>query len=316
MKICALAVSLCALVACEKAQKTTSRPLDPEDVALLHDVPAGNIALIGGNYLRMQEFMQSALESLAQRAVGSGSGAMEAFHMWSACFLEAPGPMRVVGGVAIKPALEAHFATRGITIDKVAECATKAGYPNTIDPDHKFIALTLPQPGGKSMQTGYLQLPDGALYMAMQIAPGPPRGLVPTTRANLEAATANLATTSAADDTALLDLAAKTNRSKMMWFAMFSTGTSFADKLQDAYGSLDLDAQAMHVDAILHFKEAAIATKFDQGIDQVRKLAAQMRPGLKSLLDGITLTQAGDTVHVIATTTSEQIRELTALKGR
>ena len=102
----------------------------------------------------------------------------------------------------------------------------------------------------------------------------------------------------------------------MMWFAMLSTGTSFADKVHNAYGSLDLDAHTLRVDATIHFVDATLATKFDEGIKQLRKVAEQMQPRLKALLDGVTVTPAGDTVHVVARTTSEQLSDLTKLSGR
>src|SRR3954470_14931796 len=99
MKLCALAVSVCAVVGCEKAAPSSSGPLGPEDIALLHDLPGGNAALFGGNYLRRQEFTNAALGGCAERVVGSG-GDLAAFHTWANCFLDS-GAMRIVGGASL-----------------------------------------------------------------------------------------------------------------------------------------------------------------------------------------------------------------------
>ena len=87
----ALASSL-ALAGCEKAHKgQSSGPLGADDIAMFKDLPGGNVALIGGNYMKMQNFMQSSLGKLAEDAMDK-AGAGKGFKDWMACFADHEGP--------------------------------------------------------------------------------------------------------------------------------------------------------------------------------------------------------------------------------
>src|SRR5438105_829479 len=92
--------SVLAIAGCEKGT-SGSGALAADDAALLKDLPAGNVALVGGNYMKLQNFMQSSLGKMV-RDVGSKVSGNEGMAKWMDCFAKFP-KLRLVGGLAVRP---------------------------------------------------------------------------------------------------------------------------------------------------------------------------------------------------------------------
>ena len=302
----ALASSL-ALAGCEKAKTKSSGPLGDADVAMLKDLPGGNVALIGGNYMKMQNFMQSSLGQFAEDAMEK-AGAGKGFKDWMACFADHKD-LKIAGGVALTAGLEMRLAFRGMTIDQIDACATKAGFTHTLDPDHKYVEIEVPAGLAGTAAQGYLALPDGTVYnrQRMQIS------LIPTvdaaTRDELEQDVKNLSTSNAANDKALVALAAKADRSKSFWFAGSGKGTPVADKLGDIYGALDVDG-GLKMDVTIGFTDKTVAKQLEDGLDQVKKMKSSLPADMRDIFDGIDLHRDGGDVRIVAKLTDAQLKSL------
>jgi len=311
-----LTLTLCSTVAlagCEKAKGKSSGPLGADDIALLKDLPGGNVALIGGNYLKMQNFMQSALgqmaEDMMEKATGDGKGMKE----WMACFAEMKD-LKIAGGVAIASGMEMRLAFKGTTIEAVDACAKRAGYTHTLDPDKKYVEIEVPGPGGMTFSQGYLQLADGALYNRQNLALGLMPSIDPASREKLEADAAKTKTDNAAGDKQLVALAGKANRSQTFWFVGSGKGTPAADKVGDVYGSFDVDS-GLAADVTVGFTDGKLAGQLEDGLSQAKKMAGSLPPDLKGILDEITLHRDGDSVRIVAKLSDSQLKALTKMGG-
>lgn len=302
----ALASTL-ALAGCEKSKGKSSGPLGDADLAMLKDLPGGNVALIGGNYMKMQNFMQSSLGAMAEDMMDK-AGAGKGFKDWMACFAEQKD-LQIAGGLALEDGLEIRLAFKGMTIDQIDKCATRAGYTHTLDPDHKYIEIEVPGGLAGTMAQGYLALPDGALYsrQRMQIS------LIPTvdaaTRDDLEADMKSLATSNATNDKALLALAAKADRGQTLWFAGSGKGTIAADKVGDVYGAIDID-DGIKMDVMIGFTDKTMAKQLDDGLDQVKSMKGNLPADMRSIFDNISLHRDGADVRIVAKLTDAQIKSL------
>src|SRR5207237_662580 len=150
---------------------------------------------------------------------------------------------------------------------------------------------------GTQLSYGYLALPDGALYtrQAMQPSLGV-AGIGAATRADLEADVASLAHGNAADDTHLLDLAAKVDRRHAFWFAGALASTPLGDKVGDVYGSFDFDS-GLQADATAKLSDDALADKITGGLEKARKMSDLLPGNLRGALDGIHVERDGSQVH-------------------
>lgn len=315
MKLRALVVGCALLGACEKAGEHSSATLSPEDMSLLRDLPGGNSALLGGNYMKLQGFMDTALGKLTERVMSRGTGAdPAAFKAWSDCFASIP-QIRMAGGVTFEPTVGLRFVFRGMTIKDVSSCAEKASYQASVDPDGRFIAVEVPGPGGQVMHAGYMALADGTILLDQQVKLGRTPSFEPGTRVRLEEIAGKLASSNAAGDSHLIELAAKTDRTKTFWFAGTGAHTPFASKLGDVYGSFDTQNGGMAMDAAIELTDPAVAAKLDEGFTQAKKNADHLPPAFKTIVDSITLQRTGGTVHVAASLTADQISSFASLAG-
>ena len=300
-------MSTLALAGCEKAKGKSSGPLGDADLAMLKDLPGGNVALIGGNYMKMQNFMQSSLGALAEDMMDK-AGAGKGFKEWMGCFAEQKD-LKIAGGIALSSGLEMRLAFKGMTIDQIDKCATRAGYAHTLDPDHKYIEIEVPGGISGTMAQGYLALPDGALYsrQRMQIS------LIPTvdaaTREELESDMNNLKTSNAGNDKALLALAAKADRSQTLWFAGSGKGTIAADKVGDVFGAIDIDG-GIKMDVTVDFTDKTLAKQLDEGLDQAKGMKGSLPPDLRGIFDNISLHRSGGEVRIVAKLTDAQLKSL------
>jgi hypothetical protein len=296
---------------CEKAGSKASGPLAGDDLSLLHDLPGGNVALMGGNYMKMQDFMQSTLGKLAQRTMNQLSGD-KGFTEWMQCFAEMK-QLRMAGGVAFDGDLDMRLAFKGITLQQVDACAKRAGFSHTLDPDGKYIAVGVPVLAD-TVEQGYLLLPDGAVYSRQRMKLGLGAKVTPATRGELEADMAAAAKASAADDKALVALAAKVDRSRTVWFAGSAANTPAASKVGDVYGTVDIDA-GLKMNITVVFKDGELASQIESGLAQARKMADRMPPEVRSLLDHVELHRDGNTIRFVASVSDSQLEALTKLGG-
>jgi hypothetical protein len=298
MKLVALVVSCAALAACEKAGPQRQQ-LAPEEMKLLHDLPGGNLALVGGNLLRMQSFMSTLIVQLAADTGGQMVADADANRTFAECF-SGKGNIRGAAGVTISPRLDLRMVIAGKTIQDLATCAEQAHYPIAEDPDHKFIVLTVTALGKPVWSAGYLQLPDGNLLTDMAFDGGT---FAPLPRADLEKLVATLPKASAADDKHPIELAAKTDRTKTFWFAG-------SDEHGDIYGAFDLAASALSVDVTIDFSSTALATEFDNRCKKLRELSATAPAPMKTLVDNTHVDRSNARVHVTSSATIDMIEQV------
>jgi len=307
----ALASSLAA-TGCEKAKTKSSGPLGGDDLAMLRDLPGGNVALIGGNYMKMQNFMQSALGQFAEDALEK-AGAGKGFKDWMACFADMKD-LKIAGGVALHDGLEMRLAFRGMTIDQIDGCAKRAGFTHTIDPDHKYVEIEVPGAMGQTYSQGYLALADGTVYNRQRIAISIIPTVDPASRSDLETDARNLSTSNATNDKALVALAAKTDRRQTFWFAGSAENTPAADKIGDIYGTLDID-NGLKADITVGFTDKAMAKQLEDGLDQAKKMSDSLPPDVRSLIEDISLHRDGGSVRIVAKLTDAQLKSLTRMGG-
>jgi hypothetical protein len=305
-------VSSLAAAGCEKANHKSSGPLGDDDLAMLRDLPGGNIALIGGNYMKMQNFMQSALGQFAEDAMEK-AGAGKGFKDWMACFAEMKG-LKIAGGVAMSAGIEMRLVFKGMSIDQIDGCAKRAGFTHTLDPDHKYVEIEVPGALDQTFSQGYLALPDGTVYNRQRIAISILPSVESASRSDLEADEKNLSTSNATNDKPLLALAGKADRSKTFWFAGSGAHTPAADKIGDVYGSLDIDG-GLKADVTVGFTDKAMAKQLEDGFDEAKKMSNSLPAEIRSLLEDMSLHRDGGSVHIVAKLSDAQLKSLTRLGG-
>ncbi len=301
------------LAACEKSGGSKgSGALAPADVELFKNIPAGGSVVFGGNYMKLQDFMSnSALGKFTEKSVATmGKGMKE----WMSCFMDLKN-LRLGGSATIeKRGAEIRMAFSGADIAQISDCAKKAGFETTADPDGKFVAIEVPM-GGKSMKQGYLKLPSGVLYTRQGLAMGGGApSVTPGTRADLESDVANLSKGTAADDKKLQAVLAKVDRTKTMWFAGTAAGTPVADKIGEAYGAIEI-SPGIAVDITVEMKDSALADKVESAVKQAKDMADQLPADLRPVLDDLDVRRDGAFVRFSAKISDSQLGALTKMMG-
>ena len=309
-----LMLTLCSTVAlagCEKAKAKSSGPLGGDDIALLKDLPGGNVAIIGGNYMKLQNFMQSSLGKMAEDLMEKTTGDTKGMKEWMACFADMKS-LKVAGGVALGAGMEMRLVFKGMTIEQVDGCAKRAGFTHTLDPDKKYVEIEVPGPGGVTSSQGYLQLADGAIYNRQNLALGLMPSIDAASRSELEADAEKAKTNNAAGDKQLVALAAKANRSQTFWFAGSGKGTPAADKVGDVYGSFDIDS-GLAADVTIGFTDGKLAGQLEDGLEQAKKMSKDLPPDLRGIIDQVSLHRDGNSVHIAAKLSDSQLSALTKM---
>ncbi|HEY1555615.1 MAG TPA: hypothetical protein VGF94_12345 [Kofleriaceae bacterium] len=292
---CALAVG-----ACEKSRSV----LDSDDVVLLEHIPGGNFAIVGGNYMKLQNFMQSSLGKMIEE-VGAKVSGTDGMTKWMECFAKFPS-LHLAGAIALRPsAVDIRMVFGGMKLANVIECANQAGFQTKVDPDSKYVSVSIPA-AGTTIDQGYLALDDGSFYMRQSMVFTLPPSLGPSSRADLEADVAAAAKGNAADDKALLALANKVDRRRTFWFAGSALGTAEAKEIGDVYGTVDID-NGIAIDVTVQITDPALADKIETGVAQLKKMADQVPGDLRSAIDGLQLQRDGDRLHVTAKITEAQL---------
>lgn len=300
-----------AVAGCEKSS-SGSGALGAEDTALLKDLPSGNVAIVGGNYMKLQNFMQSSMGKMV-RDVGAATTGNEGMGKWMDCFAKFP-KLRLVGGLALRPkGFDMRMVFAGMSVGDVTGCAKDAGFKTNVDGDGKFAAIEIPSMMMNVTQ-GYITLPDGSLYMRQSMSLGMMPSMEPTTRTDLEADVAKLGQGTAADDKALVELAAKADRNQTFWFAGSGAGTPIADKLGEIYGAIDID-NGIRADVTVQLVDSALADQAEQTFDTMKKMSDQLPPDVRGVIDQLKLDRKGDHLHVTAKISAEQLEALTKMGG-
>lgn len=308
-----LLVGLVGISGCEKAGPKSSGPLAAADTALLRDLPAGNVALIGGNFMKLQDFMSSTWGKGATQLLTKANRS-DGFARWMQCFGELKD-VQFLGGMAFRAAgtVEMHGAFAHLQIDDLARCARSASFSVTTDPDGKFAGIEIPYLG-TTMQAGYLVLPDGALYFRQVMKLGVVPSITPTTRSDLEADVAALAHGTAADDQGLLAIAAKVDRSQTMWFAATGANTPLGDKVGELYGTFDFSS-GLSCDLTVQLKDSALAEKAETGFRELKRNVGQLPAKLKAAIEGIELHRDGDHLRVVMKLSEAQLGDIMSTVG-
>jgi hypothetical protein len=307
LSMVAAAFAACGLVAgCDKGGGGGA-PLDATEKAMLQHLPSGETALLGGNYLKLQNFMQTGLGKLSSALLEKYPG----MAAWGECFAS-NDKLKIIAGVNMtgKDA-EIRLVHSGVTLDDIATCAQKASFKTTVDPDHKFMTVEMPAPAGTY---GYLVLPDNTLYSRQGFAMGIAPKISGASRAELEADMTALGKTTAIDDTALMPLVGKVDHGKTVWFVGHGDGTAAANKLGDAWGTFDFGG-GLALDLTLQLKDSADADKLEKGFGQAQEHADELPGDLKDVVKGIALKRSGGELHMTAKITDAQLKSIVGQFG-
>jgi hypothetical protein len=286
-----IAIALASAAACEKGHDAqSSGTLDPSDRALFQYLPAGQALFWGGNYMKLQNFMQSSMgqmTSVLMDKMGSG------MSQWMTCFADSK-QLRVAASVGFEGSgAEMRMVTSGMSIDEVVKCGQQAGFATTVDPDRKFASVALPAPAPSA---GYLVLPSGALYTRQGFALALTPTMVSATRAELEADQAKIGANSAVTDPTLTRLVGKVDRTKTAWVVGSGANTPAAAKIGDAWATIDISS-GLAMELTLQVKSPADIDKIDQGITQLRGMADQVPASFQDLIKNLKFDHQGDLVH-------------------
>jgi len=296
-----------ALAACGKGGGAKgSGAVSGDELALFRDLPRNNVALFGGNYMKMQNFMTSTIGKTLAASMKD-----EKSEAWMSCFISFKD-MKVAGGVsAAGKDITLRIAFTGLKLQDIADCAKKGDFKTTMDPDNKFLSVDVAA-AGMTVNQGYLQLPDGKIYSKTAMAFGLVPSFTSAPRPDLEADVAASSKASAADDTKLTGLLAKVDRSKTFWFAGNASGTPLADKVGEMYGSVDLDG-GMAIDVTVQLADGKMADKIEEGIKEAKKMSDKMPGDLKSVLDNLDFNRDGDHVRFADKISESQLTNLMSL---
>jgi len=313
----ALFTAAVALVACEKDGAIASKgsgPLRAEEKALLEALPGGNVGLMGGNYYRLQDFLQSSLASSMMSAVEQMSPGMRA---WSTCFVQAGKGLQMLGSIAFEGGtLTMRYAMKGFSIEQIEACAKQASFAAERDGDGKFVSIETPTALGPH-RTGYLLLPGGVLVtrVAMPLPTlGSGGGAVrPSTRADLEADVAAAARTNATADAELVAALARIDRKRAIWFVGDATATPAADQLGRLRGWLDLDdAGGFAMELAVQVRDRAVADQVAAGVPQLKRQAGSLGGEVGKVVGGLRFERKGDELRFGLKMTGAQVQAITA----
>jgi hypothetical protein len=302
-----------SLAACEKSDGgKASGPLSSADAELFKSLPTGSNVVFGGNYMKLQNFMQNtALGKMTKQMTdAAGKGLTE----WMECFA-ALKDLKVAGAVSMagKKGAELRMVFSGAGVKDITNCANKAGFKVTADADNKFVGIEVVNPMGNQTQ-GYLVLPSGNIYTRQAFSLGGMMSVTPATRAELEGDVAGLAKGTVADDKKIQDLVSKVDRSKTMWFAGSADGTPLADKVGEMYGSLEI-SPGVAIDVTVQVTDSSLAKQAEEGIDQMKSMADQLPGDLKSVVKDLEFKRNGDRLRFAVKMSDAQISSIMSTMG-
>ena len=305
MKLSTLLIGVALLGACEKGGGAASGNSD--DKALLQYLPSGETALVGGNYLKFQDWMNT---SPLGKLVGKLSSVSPGLTEWTTCFGQFT-QIKMLSGVKIAGgSFEMRMVTTGIGVNDVKGCADKAKFASTLDADKKFISLDMPNaPSGGQIKTGYLVLPNNALYMRQTMSYGGGGGVVPVDRKALEADIAGLSAGTAEKDVALLDAMKTVDRTKPIWFVGNAAGTPASEKIGAMKGWVDITG-GIAMDATIEIKDRAVADKIIAGMPEMKQQAGALGGAVADVVKSLDVSQDGNVLRFKIAITNDQLQKL------
>jgi hypothetical protein len=301
-------VVLFALVACEKSGSKASGDMSTADLDLYRSLPAGQTVVFGGNYMKLQNFLNTSAAGKLARQLSESLG--KGMKEWMDCFADLKD-LKIAGtvNVAGRSGGEIRMVMAGATLDQLVGCATKAGFKITPANGGNYVTIEMPSPLGAQNQ-GYLKLASGALYtrQTLSFAGGSP-GMTTATRDALEADIAAVGRNSVADDAKMQAIIAKADRSKTVWFAGTGEGTPLSDKVGEFYASFDI-SPGVALDATVQVTNSDLVKKIQDGVDQMKKMADQLPAEVKKVIQDLEVKRDGDHLRFVAKISDEQIAEL------
>ena len=304
----ALCMVLAVGTGCEKSKSsgTPSGAPKGDEVTLLKQLPKGNMAVFGGTFSKFHEFMTGGLMDQMMGKIGMDAGAMKT---WAECF--GKHEVMMAGGVTgAMGNLKLTYVMKGITAAQVAECGKQASYPTTVDPDGKFVTVEMTSNFG-TQKAGYLALAND-IVMTQTVMAGATAQTAD--RAMLEAVQKELASGTAADDTALVAEMGKVDRTRAMWFVATTAGTMLADKVTKASGWMDA-GKGLSLDVRVEVADAKLADEAEKAIPQAKEAADMLGPEVGSVIKALRFDRSGKTLHFAIDLSSDQLKALMSKMG-
>ena len=284
-------IGVLGVLGCDKGSAPSTRvALSADESAMLAHLPAKNVALVGGNFAKLQKAVSDSALSrmMGSLAQSSGPGMAE----WMKCYAETKS-VEMLGAVKLDAAhIDIEYVMRGMDLAQLETCAKRAGFPTTLDADHKYLAMDFPSPQGP-MKTGYLALPDGMLYTRASMQFGA-KSIIPIDRATLEQDIASIATVgSAATDKVLIDQIPSVDRSKAVWFVGNGAGTPIADKVGIVYGTFDV-GNVLAFDITAQVIDKTLVDQIAKGVPEAKQQAGMIGSAVKAVADTLVFNRNGD----------------------
>ncbi len=304
---------LAALVAtgCEKAGPKASGELGSTETTMLARLPPHVDVVMGGNVLALQkQLANSPLVALGKQMQDATMNA------WQDCTSKLPFE-RMIGTLdaSVSKGFDVRLVMSGVGLDALASCADQANIAHSVDPDRKFMTLTLTSQG-IDFRMGYLVLDDGTIYTQQRFGMEALTSGFPTPkRAAFEAAIAAAKSDNAASDEKLQKVIARADRRKGVWFAGNLGNTVFGDKVGDVFGSLDFSS-GMAIDVSAELKDEQLADKAEKGIEDARDAAGYLDKDLASILEDITFKRDGNRIRLAVKVSNEQLQKISRLAKR
>ncbi|CAN5858144.1 hypothetical protein BH11MYX2_BH11MYX2_05690 [soil metagenome] len=306
MKLSALFVGVALLGACEKTGGGAGASVSSDEKAFLQYLPSGETALVGGNYLKFQDWMNT---SPLGKLVGKLSQVSPGLTEWTTCFGQFKS-VKMLSGVKVAGGMfEMRMLMSGISIGDIEGCANKAKFGPTVDADKKYIGITMPNPVGGTIQTGYFVLPNNSLYMRQSMAFTGGGAMTTVDRKALEADIAGLSAGTAEKDTALLDLMKTVDRTKPIWFVGNAAGTPAEAKIGAVRGWIDI-TNGLAIDASVEMKDKAMADQIIQGVPQMKQQAGAMGGAVGDIVKSLAVVKEGDAIRFKVTITNDQLQKV------
>ncbi|HEY4055571.1 MAG TPA: hypothetical protein VGM39_03145 [Kofleriaceae bacterium] len=308
MKLSALLVGVALLGACEKGNGGgAGAAVGSDEKAFLQYLPAGETALVGGNYLKFQDWMNT---SPLGKMMGKLSQISPGLTEWTTCFAQFKS-VKMLSGVKLAGSnFDMRMVMSGITLDDIKGCADKAKFAPTVDADKKWIGLEMPNTvAGTTIKTGYFVLPNNMIYMHQAMALTGGATMTPSDRKAAEADIAALSSGTAEKDTALVDAMKSVDRTKPMWFVGNAAGTPAADKVGAVKGWIDITG-GISMDATVEIKDAAMTDKIIKGVPEMKQQAGALGGTLADVVKSLDVSKEGNAVRFKFSITNDQLQKL------
>ncbi len=307
MKLATLAVGLVLISACEKAsEKAPSGAPGADETALLQYLPAGSVALFGGNYMKFQNYLaNSPLQKLFQKLDTKSPGMSD----WMKCWSEEMPQLVMVGSVRLAGRqVEMRYVMKGIDLAALERCSSKAKFPTVKDPDGKYLGYEMTTMG-QTMKGGYLVVADGTVYTRQLMAVGGTPAVTPVTRSDLEGDLKSLDGKTAAMDTQLVAAMGDLDRKSAMWFVGSGASTPVADKIGLVKGTFDI-ANGIGIDVRVEMKDAALADRVEQGVSEAKQRSSSIGGAAQGVVEAIKLDRKGTWLRFTLAIDNQQLTAL------